>query len=265
VILTKTFDELMDESLGLISASNIITNISPGAAVRLILEAVNQNVADYYTVLDISIANLFLSSANGIYLDLIGYTFNCERGDGELDDDYRYRISQQIYVAASANETAVRLAALSADGIRDVVISEYTYGTGSFSILVIPEDIAELDSVVPNVQEAVNSIKAKGIKSDVFGPTLIPVDINIQLINNNLSIDDDVKEEVVTAIDMYLREIRPGRSMIINELTQRIMEVSDNIEDYEWIDLKVNNSPSLIANITLKDDEMFKPQSIIVN
>ena len=113
MIFSKTYDELMKEALDLLPANTPITNLSPGAVARSLLEVINRQIAVFYKTIDLNLAMSFLSSAKGKYLDLIGALLDCSRQDGEDDNNYRYRISQQVYVAAGCNETALRLKLLS--------------------------------------------------------------------------------------------------------------------------------------------------------
>lgn len=51
--------------------------------------------------------------------------------DTESDANYRYRLSNATLASEKANEIAIRLAALSVDGVADVIIRKYARGIGS--------------------------------------------------------------------------------------------------------------------------------------
>ena len=80
----------------------------------------------------------------------------------ETDDNFRFRISNATLSAAMANETAVRLAALSVPGVANIVVQPYARGIGTFDIIVIPVSGLATAGMISAVQTAINTVQAFG-------------------------------------------------------------------------------------------------------
>ena len=62
----------MEEALRLIPPNTPITNLSPGAIARTLLEVMNKELATYYERLTVADSMGFLSTATGSRVNLIG-------------------------------------------------------------------------------------------------------------------------------------------------------------------------------------------------
>ena len=67
------------------------------------------------------------------------------------------------------------------------------------------------------------------------------------------SIRVSVREKIIS----YINSINIGESLFINELTQRIMQVSDSILTYSCNSIKINNKNCLLINHDCRWDEKF--------
>ena len=170
VLNTKNFDELQEESLKELTAIGF--SDSPGTIARLFLSIINKNISTLYKVLTVNHLRAFLSTSDGAALDAIGLLLQCKRKDSESDDDYRYRISQQCLTLATSNETAIRLAALTTDGVYDVKLKPFAMGTGTFTVIIILESNVDSDVVLKNVTNNINETVGYGIRFKVVTPTL---------------------------------------------------------------------------------------------
>jgi uncharacterized phage protein gp47/JayE len=76
---TKSYDNLMQESLAALTSQTNITQLVPGAKARALLEILNTRLAGAYQYLDQTVLNLWLATATGTYLELLGDLLACPR------------------------------------------------------------------------------------------------------------------------------------------------------------------------------------------
>ena len=266
VLNTKTFDELQEESLKELTAIGFSN--SPGTIARLFLSIINKNISTLYKVLTVNHLRAFLSTSDGAALDAIGLLLQCKRKNGESDNDFRYRISQQCLTLASSNETAVRLAALTTDGVYDVKLKKYAMGTGTFTVIVILEDGVDKDTVLLNVINNVNDTVGYGIRFKVVTPTLTYVKFKYKLYLKDSVSDADaqtIRYDVQTTLAEYINLLDVGEDINIDKLTQVIMNVSDNIISIQNLDYKINNQKALYVNQSCRWFERFALSTEIDN
>ena len=270
MFVVKTLDQLMTQSMKRLNGTPI-TEIGPGGVARLLLAVMNENVAEFYETFGLNHAQAYISQATGNNIDLVGYALNCPRVTGEEDDAYKYRVCNQVLSIAAANETAIRLAALSVEGVKDVILKPYTFGTGSFSIFVVTDNPYTDQSVIDAVETKVDSVKGYGIRFAVFIPNTIAVELKAMLIFNK-GTDDATKKLVAAQVKQVIRDYvnsrMPGESIVINVLNELIIQASTTIYDYQITSFAINGRPVLPANQDSKWNERFiessKPSAIDV-
>ena len=138
VLNTKTFDELKEEATS--DLQTVGFNTSPGAIAKLFMNIVNQNISNLYDTLTVNHIRAFVTTADGAALDAIGVLVQCFRLKDETDDNFRYRIVNQCLTLATSNETAIRLTALTVEGVNDVILKPYSMGAGSFTVIVLSDE-----------------------------------------------------------------------------------------------------------------------------
>ena len=231
---------------------------TPGSVAKLFADIINKNIADFYKTLSVNHMQSFVTTATGTYLDAIGTMLNCSRKVDESDDDYRKRICHQTLSLAKANGTSIRLAVLSIDGVEDVVIKKYSHGPGSLTIVPVTSDISV--NRISEVEEAISDVVSCGEKIIIKSPTYKYVKFNINL-SVSSTVDDvdkqNIKTEVRQAIMKYINSLRIGEPIMINELTQRIMQVDDAIINYSCDVFSINNQRCLYINQGCRWDEKF--------
>lgn len=265
----KTYEQITQETEERLLELNI--NNNPGGIARLFLNIVNREIADLYETLSLNHANAFLSTATNSALDAIGTMLNCHRGLDESDDDYRDRISKQCLSLATANQTAIRLATLSVDGVVDVVLKPYVYGAGSFSLLVLIDAYNAAEDIMQRVRDAVEPIIGYGIKYEIIQPILKPVSLSLKLILKE-TVDtiqaQDIKYEVREAVRSYLLTRTIAEEITIAELTQRVMDVNQGISSFICEDMKINGVRVSFINQACGWNERFTtssdPEAIII-
>lgn len=266
VLNTKNFEELQEQSLKELTAIGFSN--TPGTIARLFLSIINNNIETLYKVLTTNHLRAFLSTSDGAALNAIGILLNCSRKHGESDDDYKYRISQQCLVLASSNETAIRLEALSVDGVADVKMKPYAMGAGTFSIIIILEDGADQSTVLNNVTDVVNKTHAYGVKFKITTPTLTYVKLKIKVYLKDTVSDANaqtIRYDIQSALSEYISELAVGEDIIIDQITKVILNVSDDIISHQNLDFRINNEKALYVNQSCRWFERFALSNDIDN
>lgn len=256
----------MEIAVARLTENTPITNFSPGSIARALLEIVNEQIAQFYQALDYNLAMAFVSKAEGYFLDLIGELLNCKRQPEETDDNYRYRICHQVEVLAGCNLTALRLEVLSVPGVRDVVMRPYVFGPGSFGVYAVPETVGPPSpALIDAVQAVLDEKAAYGIRAVALEPRMVPVDIMLSLVVGNVPDASSLVLQVRQAVWQYIAELGLGGTMVITEIVQRAMDVSDAISDVKITYLYVDDRPAALVNQECLWDELFYPRLVEVS
>jgi len=186
--------------------------------------------------------------------------------DLESDDNYRYRILNHSLSRATANRVAVRLAALSAPGVADVVFMDNFRGPGTCDVMLTPVGNMVTESMIVGAQARIDNVKAEGVDILVRGPRYV----NIQ-IETTISFTKDTPDDQKAAVRNlvrdnqidYLAEIPRGGELIIQELRARTQESSAYILDHQINCLVIDSQPQILRNWKLYDDELFLPDPTV--
>lgn len=258
VLNTKNFEELRKEATSDLNAVGF--NTSPGSIAKLFMNIVNKHIADLYDTLTVNHLRAFVTTADGDALDAIGTLLQCFRAENENDDNYRYRITKQCLVLATSNETAVRLTALTTDGVKDVVLKPYSMGAGSFTVIILSNEDVTSTGILENVRRRLLNVHGYGIRYNVVSPTLTYVSIKHRIfLNEKLSTAEkqELRYEVQLALIKYLSELKVGEDIITDKITQIIMNVSDDIIQEANIDMYINGEKALYVNQSCRWFERF--------
>lgn len=270
LITNKSFDEVSAQMH--IELEKLGFSIDDGSVVRMFADLMAKYISDFDGILTQEHLNCFVSTASGGYLDNIGQLLDCQRLEDESDNSYRARIVNKTNSSAKANETALKLALLSEEIVEDVIIRRFSHGPGSFTIIPIVDERTEENLQL--VEEIVNEVKSYGEKTIVKYSDLKYVKLNIKLMFSNEISDNEIQKQSIansvrSAVADYINSLKIGESLIVNELTQRVMEVSDYILDYSPITYNINGEDCLLINQGAKWDEQFilstDVDSLIVN
>ncbi len=256
-MIQMTSDQILQRLLDNLRANTQIVDVDPGSIVRSFSEIMSEEFGDFYTELDLNTTMNFVSTATGQFLDLIGTLLACVRITGESDGDFRSRITNQVYVIAGGNLTAIRLKVLSIDGILDVVAREFTKGTGSFSLYIITDNPVISQSLINQAQDAVDLAKSLGVLGEVKAPTLIPIVLKIRLIFSDKVSDAEktsLRQSAKQAVKTYIDNLGLGGSLSINDILSNI-RVSNKIVDAEIMLLKISGISQFAKNFTVNWDE----------
>lgn len=78
-LITRNYSDIIDSALRQLTQETNITQLSPGAKARTILEIVSRQLSEQYQIFDINLANSYLSTAKGEFLDYLGEIVGIER------------------------------------------------------------------------------------------------------------------------------------------------------------------------------------------
>ena len=223
VLNTKTFDELKEEATSDLQAVGFST--SAGSIAKLFMNIVNKNIANLYNTLTVNHLRAFITTSDGDALDAIGKLLQCTRLADESDDNYRYRITQQCLTLATSNETAIRLTALTVDGVEDIVLKPYSMGAGSFTVIVLSNEDVTAQEILDAVKTKLLKVHGYGIRYNVVSPTLTYLSIKQRLyINDSLSDIEkqEIKYNVQLKLSEYLNSLNIGEDIIIEVIAPRV-------------------------------------------
>lgn len=265
LINNKSFDEICEQMNTQLMENGFST--TPGAVAKLFADIIAKNIADFYETLEINHIQAFVTTATGEFLDAIGVLLACIRKEDEEDDNFRKRITNQCLSLSRANETSIRMAALSIEGVEDIVMKKYSNGPGSFTIMPIISSNASADAL-EKVEQAVLDVCSYGEKVIVKLPILKYVKLSISLTYSSKLTDTEKQSLRVAVRDNivnYINSITIGDVFIINELTQVIMQttLNKNIDNNEVVNyscnlFKINDEICLFINQGLRWDEKFQ-------
>lgn len=159
-------------------------------------------------------------------------TFPIQNGRySQTDDEYRYTISTSR-AAIRTNELAIRRAALSVPGIRDIAFEKSKFGNGTISMII--------DGISPIISEGLKETVRQRIQTELsygdiifinspeylgvelsFYLTLLPGEENPELVRN----------QVKDAIIQYINDLPIGGEIIWNRIVNLALEIS-GVEDF---------------------------------
>jgi uncharacterized phage protein gp47/JayE len=246
----KSEATMLQEILNQVTEETEITNLSPGSIARTLVEIFNRRLSMCYDSIDMYSAQCFVSTASGVYLSMIGKMLGCERYDmSETDDNYRYRITKQVFTAAAANYTAIRLQCLSVPYVKDVIITPYTRGNGSFTVHVITDELSPSPTIIESVNTAVKNIKAEGVRAIVTSPNLSKINISFNIIPKTGIVPSNasLESQLLRSIQAYLDTIPMGGKVSLYVLLQ-IATTNSSVSQAYINSLYIDDEPVIIKS-----------------
>jgi len=152
----------------------------------------------------------------------------------ETDDNYRYRLANSVVASEQANETSIRLAALSTPGVADVIIQPYYRGIGTYDLVVQSISLVCPDGLVSAIQESVNIVSALGVCPVVKKPLETGCSVQVKVYLNKIITETEattIISDIQRILSNYINNLNIGQSLIINDMVKSVMQVSSNIKD----------------------------------
>lgn len=245
----KNFDDIQKEMRQELKGALGVTDFTPGSVSSMLVDTYASREELLYEYLERCMKGMYLSSAEGAVLDLIGELLDCKRGADELDENFRYRISKKVYTAANANQKSIINTAKSIAGVKDVIISEYTKGTGSFTAFILTDEIDPSPTLIEDVRRRIGNLKAAGVEAIVDVPNPVPIDLTftISYSKNVTSVDNikaDLKEQLQSIFDT--QEI--GGSMLVNDMIYKAQSIA-GVTDIFLTDISIEDSTAIIQDV----------------
>ena len=183
----------------------------------------------------------------------------------EDDNSYRARIIKNIRVISGGSLESIRFAALSVAGVRDVSIAQAPYGMGSFEAIVVVEKNANANQVLKDATSAMDSVRPIGTRMFTRRPTLLPVDMEVNIImplagTNQLTENTLRRAEI--GIVRYLNSLLPGEPLVYNRLVATILDASNLIKDVVFKKYSVNGTEIVRRNFKPSYDQQISPGEI---
>lgn len=266
--MKKTRDEIVQDILQRFEEQTDIVNIEPGTAVRTFSEVISEEFNQLYSEIGLVSTMAFVTTAKGQFLDLLGLMLNCYRVVGEEDNNFRIRITNQVYIIAGANQTSIRLKLLAIPGVNNIIMEEFTYGTGSFSVYIISDEASTSDDIMAVAREIVEDTKAFGIYAAVRKPVLIYLGLRVRLVfeqGTSLIEISNAKENIRVAIKNYADNIDVGGDFMVSEALRRMKNVSESISDLTIETMHLNQTQNFVRNVSAnKGERIFLEHVTIV-
>lgn len=197
----------------------------------------------------------------------------------ESDENYRYRLANFYTANARANETALRLAALSVPGVSDVILEKYKYGIGNTNIIVISQDPITNNGLLAAVEQNVVSVNASSEDITVSAPKYEGITLRCKILFKEDLEDTSSKDQIIESIKRniitYINSLTIGESLNFNEIKNIIIN-SDSVQSYiidklgrgEYIvdtgDIEYAD-PMLQINQYLDEQTVFRTNTKLIN
>lgn len=242
LLAIKNLEQLNEKAIERLKANGF--NVSAGSIAKLFNTLINEDIADFYQTLNTYHIQAILSKAEGEYIDYIGVLLNCVRHTDESDTNYKYRISKQSLSLEKANETAIRLAALTVEGVQDVVLKNYSHGPATFSMVVLADTgLATYNSIPDMLNIVLSDVAAYGIKYYIYFPVLKPIKLKLKLQTETMTTSDliDLTNNLTNVVRQYLNSRNIGEEFSSQGLTKIILDFDKRIKKFSVLNFEVSN------------------------
>jgi uncharacterized phage protein gp47/JayE len=154
--------------------------------------------------------------------------------DIESDTNFRFRIANQTVASERANQTAVRLAALTTAGVADVVLLPFHRGIGSYELLIKATSPSVPLGLIDAVEEACQKVTAQGIVLNVRGPDELGISMLARVTLRRVlspTEETNVLNAATQNVVDYINNLDISEELIVNEIVERVMGTSDLIKN----------------------------------
>jgi len=152
----------------------------------------------------------------------------------ESDTNFRYRIVNAFLEGEAANETAIRLASLSAAGVADVLTIRHYRGIGTFGVIVRAVTPTVSQSLLDEVEIRVREVQGLGSKGYVRSVNETGVSITTQVVYRKTLTTDEytlIEQGLEDTISEHIHGLDWNESFSINQLVSRMFDVSPEISN----------------------------------
>jgi len=176
--------------------------------------------------------------------------------NSESDDNYRTRIIASLKSRTSGTVEAVRFAALSIKGVKDVRLRESSYGLGSCDVIIVPESSALLKTMPELIYDVISNVKPVGVRFNIRIAEKISINVSATIIlaaSISESFAAGIRNQASLFVKRYLNSSTIGTIISVSEIERQIKLSSDYIKT-----VTINSFSANGKDITLKE---FSPSS----
>lgn len=265
--MEKTREEIREDVLKNLAIKLGINTQEDGTMAVAIVDSVVDEIWYLYQEMEEMRQQAYLSTSSGQYTDLIAQLVNAPRDEFESDDDLKHKASTSILRHAGANQFAVEEAAMNVSGVASVDYRNFGQGVGSFIVYVYPEVGGNQYMLLDRVEQAIEQVVAPGVYFEVKQPEQVPIHIDMVLqLHHNLSAAErqNLRRQAESTIRRHINSLQRRDVLVINDLIQQVMNLSDDILDLTIINLSVAGVARTVGNVFPADDERFAAGDIHV-
>jgi len=230
-----------------------------GKIINNLLKINDENVHELYSNLNKIHEQLIFSKAEDEFLDHKGEVFNCKRSTGEGNINYRERISKQNVANSAGNKISLEIIELEIPEIVDMDFKQFTFGTGSFSVSVMTDDVITPESILEEVRQKIQDNKTFGNKFEVVSPELLKVLLSIKLFISREKSDSEkeyISNKAKEDIRKYINALKLGETLSKERLENIIFEY-DSVKDYQVFNFEINKEKKNFKNQVSEWNERF--------
>ncbi|MEI4281660.1 baseplate J/gp47 family protein [Tetragenococcus halophilus] len=268
MIVPKSKEEIAEEIRDVVASKTGLNTNQEGTVVRAIIDSFTEEMSYLYRQLEIVQDAAYLSTSQGNYTDLISELVNIQRNKGEQDDSLKQRATESVYTAAGGNRVAIESVLDRMEDVSAYELKDFTHGPGSFTVFVYPQvDGINETLLLTRVREALSDVVSDGVFFDVEVPEGIIVDMSVVLAFTESTSElkrNELKGRVRAAIVRYINQLRKDEVLVINEIVQRAMAISDSIQDMGIANFELNGKNQVVVNTFPKSNQEFRPGEISV-
>lgn len=179
--------------------------------------------------------------------------------DIETDEEFRERIRNIKETFGKCTDEAIESTVNNIPGVISTNVIDQYEGIGTTGVVVVTDTIPPPESVQQAIEEAVNEVKASGVKAFIVYTNIIGIDINIEITN----VSESKYSTIADTVANYCSSLDAGQEFIVRQMERKILNAIDETEA-ENDDIDINTiSPS--NNITITAEQIIRPTSIMIN
>ena len=258
-------DELLLKAKGILSSLGI-GNIYEGGKAKALVDSFMEVIADLEDLTYTGLQNVNLSTATGIFLDLLANSVGVQRILAEDDNSLRQRVQYELINRQMCNEIAIATKLLQHPRIRDVAFQDFVYGSGSFAIFIDPIEGTSVDQeLIDDVHVLLDNVVAKGTKVSVVPVQTLPIRITVLVRGENIS-----SAQATSALERYVAGLKRGEGFSIDTATAAI--VNAGASSVEFKEIMIDNQRVLAKNYAAQwnqrivlDSTVDRPIQVIVS
>lgn len=152
--------------------------------------------------------------------------------DFETDENYRYRLSQKVVAAESANEIAIRLAALAVAGVSDVLVKKHYRGIGTFGVIVKSIQPVASDMLIESVKSAISSVQGFGSIASIRAQKELGFTLKTRVWYRKKLTDDeisDIEDTLIDGVEATINGLDLGETLYLDRLMADLFSASEEI------------------------------------